>query len=107
MTSKAKALPVTCICSGQPQMAKIASTKTLSFYECEACGRLLLRSKVGSFQRWYMAEDDGTFTLTSAKEMYCPTCQSNQIHIRYVGGPWLCLKCRVQGVEKELKKEGN
>lgn len=106
MSQPNKALPVTCICTGMPKMEKIASTKTLNFYECEACGRLLLRSKVSDFQRWYMAEENGTFILMTTKEMYCPTCQSVEVHIRYVGGPWLCLKCRVQGVEKELKKEG-
>lgn len=95
-----------CICSGAPEMKLLASGDSCSIHECEACARLLLQSTVTSVQRWYVPEEGGTFCLTTAKEIYCLKCQSDQIHIRNVGGVWLCLSCRVRDGEASLKKEG-
>lgn len=95
-----------CICEGSPEMQYLAFTRTGFFYECQNYSRLLYRSKVATVQQWYLPEAGGTFCLVTVKEMDCQTCQGEQLHIRYVGGPWLCLKCRVRESAKSLKKEG-
>jgi predicted RNA-binding Zn-ribbon protein involved in translation (DUF1610 family) len=97
---------VTCLCGAKEGMVMVADAAQGIIYDCPTCNRMLWRSKVCAVQRWFVPVDEGVFTLTQAKEMACQTCGEVTVHIRYLTGPWRCLKCRIREGERELKKEG-
>ncbi len=119
-TDNLPGLGIPCICAGGPKMQLSVSDGAASIFVCDVCGRLAWCSNVTEVRRYFTPEEDGTFCLVDAKEMYCQTCQSNQIHIRYLRQAntapfvmkqppvrlWACLKCRVRDGEQALKKEG-
>ncbi len=93
-----------CLCEDDQEMELIADNPRGSYFECQACGRILYRSKVTPVVAWFRADITAGVPGLQIERRFCADCNGQELHVRASGGDWRCLACVLKYLKANSQK---